>query len=104
MTDVVTITPNPVISGQTMTVTAALIGPVAATGTVEVWVAGSTTSCPPRFKFGNPANSVAAVRTAPMDATGKARVPIANLAIDDYGVCVHYSGDALYSEAFAGPT
>lgn len=99
----VTTSPSPVISGQTLTVTISLIGPVPATGTVEVWVAGSTTSCPARFKFGNPANPVAALRTAPMDATGKARVLVANLPIDDYGVCVHYSGDALYSEAFAGP-
>ena len=38
-----------------------------------------------------------------MDATGKARVLVENLPIDDYGVCVHYSGDLLYSEAFAGP-
>lgn len=99
----VTTSPSPVISGQTLTVTVTLIGPVPATGTVEVWVAGSTTSCPARFKFGNPANPVAAVRTASMDATGKARVLVANLPIDDYGVCVHYSGDSLYTEAFAGP-
>ena len=32
-----------------------------------------------------------------------ARVAIADLTIDDYGVCVRYSGDALYNEAFAGP-
>ncbi len=99
----VTTSPSPVISGQTLTVTVTVIGSVPATGTVEVWVAGSTTSCPARFKFGNSANPVAALRTATMDATGKARVLVANLPIDDYGVCVHYPGDALYNEAFAGP-
>ena len=101
---VVTTAPSPVISGQTMTVTATLVGAVPATGTVEVWVAGSATSCPARFKFGNPGNPVAPVRTAPMDSAGKARVAMAGLPIDDYGVCVHYSGDALYNEAFAGPS
>ena len=99
----VTITPSPVIAGQTMTVTAKLVGPVAATGTVDVWVAGSAARCPAPFKFGAPSDPVAAVRSAPLDATGTARVAIAGLAIDDYGVCVRYPGDALYGEAFAGP-
>ncbi len=99
----VTTAPSPVISGQTLTVTATLIGPVVATGTVDVWVAGSAARCPAPFKFGNPSSPVPPARTAPLDATGKARVAVADLAIDDYGVCVHYSGDALYNEAFAGP-
>lgn len=99
----VTTAPSPVISGQTMTVTAKLAGPVVATGTVDVWVAGSATRCPAPFKFGVPANPVAAVKSAPLDVTGTARVAIADLTIDDYGVCVRYSGDTLYSEAFAGP-
>ncbi len=83
--------------------TATLIGPVVATGTVDVWVAGSAARCPAPFKFGNPSSPVPPARTAPLDAGGKARVAVADLAIDDYGVCVHYSGDALYNEAFAGP-
>ena len=99
----VTTTPSPVISGQTMTVTAKLVGPVVATGAVDVWVAGSATRCPAPFQFGPPSSPVAAVKSAPLDATGTARVAIADLAIDDYGVCVRYSGDALYGEAFAGP-
>ena len=99
----VTTAPSPVIAGQTMTVTAKLAGPVVATGTVDVWVAGRATRCPAPFKFGAPSSPVAAVKSGPLDATGTARIAIANLTIDDYGVCVHYSGDALYGEAFAGP-
>ena len=100
---VVTATPNPATSGQTVTVTASVTGPAPATGTLDVWVAGTGTRCPAPFAFGDPANPVAPLRTASLDASGRASVALVDLRIDDYGVCAHYSGDANYEQAFAGP-
>lgn len=99
----VTVTPNPVVSGQTMTVAASVAGASLPTGTLEVWIAGAGTRCPAPFKFGDPTSPVAPFRTAPLDARGNAQVQAANLRIDDYGVCAHYSGDGNFDEAFAGP-
>jgi len=101
----VAVTPKPVVSGQTMTVAAAIAsaGAVVATGTIDVYIAGTGMRCPLPFKFGDPASPVAPLRTAPVDATGHAQVAAPNLKIDDYGVCVRYSGDAIFNQAFAGP-
>jgi hypothetical protein len=100
----VTVNPSPATSGQTVTITATVSGGgPAPTGAVEAWVAGTGARCPPPFEFGDPANPVAPVRAAILDATGRAQFAIANLKIDDYGVCVRYGGDANFSEAFAGP-
>ncbi len=99
----VTVTPNPATSGETLRVAATVTGSIAATGTIDVWIAGTGLRCPPPFAFGDPASPVAPVRTAPLDAAGRAQVAVPDLRIDDYGVCVHYGGDANFSEAFAGP-
>jgi hypothetical protein len=99
----VKVTPNPATSGQTLVVAATVAGPLPATGTLEVWVAGTGARCPAPFAFGDPALPVATLRTAPLDASGRAGVAIPDLRIDDYAVCAHYTGDASYREAFAGP-
>ncbi len=99
----VKVTPNPATSGQTLVVAATVAGPLPATGTLEVWVAGTGTRCPAPFAFSDPALPVAAPRTASLDASGRASVALPSLRIDDYAVCVHYTGDASYNEAFAGP-
>jgi len=99
----VKVTPNPATSGQTLVVAATVAGPLPATGAVEVWVAGTGTRCPAPFAFGDPALPVVPLRTATLDASGRASVAIPDLKIDDYAVCVHYTGDASYKEAFAGP-
>ena len=100
----VTVNPNPATSGQTVTIAATVSGGGAApTGTVTAWVAGSGARCPAPFEFGNPSDPVAPARTAALDATGRAQIALANPRIDDYGVCVRYSGDANFSEAVAPP-
>jgi hypothetical protein len=88
-----------------MTVAAAVAsaGAVVATGTIEVYVAGTGTRCPPPFKYGDPASPLAPLRTATLDGTGRALVAVPGLKIDDYGVCARYGGDALFDPAFAGP-
>jgi len=100
----VTITPNPAASGLPVVVTVNVTGAsVAATGQVQVWVAGTGTKCPARFGAGTPTDPDAAMRTATLDATGSASLTYASLAIDDFLVCVQYLGDGLYPAAVAGP-
>jgi len=98
-----TVTPNPAASSYPVAVTAKVTGSsTAATGLVQFWVAGTGTKCPKPFVAGKPSDPDAAVRTAPLDANGAAKLTYANLRIDDYLVCAQYAGDGLYSPASAG--
>jgi hypothetical protein len=99
----VTITPNPAASGLAVVVAVNVTGAsVAATGQVQVWMAGTGTKCPARFAAGTPTDPDASMRTATLDATGSVWLTYANLPIDDFLVCVQYAGDALYPPAMAG--
>jgi uncharacterized repeat protein (TIGR01451 family) len=99
----VAIAPNPAVLGMPVTVTVQVGGGVVvATGAIEVWIAGSGTRCPASFDAGNPADAVAPVRSAPLDAKGRAQIAVSGLHIDDYRVCVRYAGDGLYAASTAG--
>jgi uncharacterized repeat protein (TIGR01451 family) len=99
-----TVAPNPAASGLPVAVTVQVTGAATvATGLVQFWVAGAGTKCPAPFVAGLPNDPVVAVRTATLDATGRARLTYASLRIDDYFVCATYAGDGLYSPANAGP-
>ena len=100
----VTVAPNPAVSSVPVVVAATVTGAsVAATGLVQFWVAGTGTKCPKQFAAGTPADPDATMRTAPLDANGRAQLTYANLRIDDYLVCAQYDGDGLYPPASAGP-
>ena len=98
------ITPNPAVSGVPIDVAAKITGGSAsATGVVQFWVAGTGTRCPIQFAAGAPGNPEAAMRTATLDANGRAQLTYPSLRIDDYLVCAQYLGDGFYLPASVGP-
>ena len=78
------------------------LGTIAA-GTVHVAAAGTGQRCPPPFSVGSPTDPLAPDHAATLDAKGHATLTLNNQNIDDYLVCVNYSGDAAYAPGSAGP-
>lgn len=100
----VTISPNPAVSGQTLTVSAAPTHLMSfPTGQVDVWLAASAERCPAPFETG-PLPETEIKRSATLAGPlPEAQFAFPNLRIDDYRVCAAYSGDANHTAATAGP-
>jgi hypothetical protein len=100
----VTISPNPAVSGQTLTVSAAPTHLLSfPTGQIDVWLAASAERCPAPFETG-PLPETEVKRSATLAGPlPEAQFTFPNLRIDDYRVCAAYSGDANHTAATAGP-
>jgi len=100
----VIIAPNPDTAGIPVVVDIQVGGGnTIATGQVHVAAAGTGMRCPPPFSVGAPSDPLAPDHPATLDAKGHATITLNKLKIDDYLVCVNYSGDTSYAPGSAGP-